>query len=120
MKGSLGISTHRMLKFFSASVMRVAKGTLANAYLYKSFSIPIRLRLDVSMNLVTGLPNASKFKHAFVVVDRFFKMAHFMRCKKIDDVSHVANLYFSHIVHLHGFLEVLFRIEMSCLLVPLG
>jgi hypothetical protein len=37
-----------------------------------------------------------------MVVDHFSKMAHFILCHKSDNASHVADLFFSQIVYLHG------------------
>jgi len=55
------------------------------------------------MDFVLGLPKAS---HAhdliLVVVDRFFKMTHFLACSKTDDASNVAELVFREIVRLYG------------------
>ena len=40
-----------------------------------------------------------------VVVDRFSKMAHFVPCKKANDATKVAALFFQAIVRLQGLLR---------------
>ena len=71
--------------------------------MYTPIIVPKKPWTQISMNFVLGLPKIVKeSNYIFVVVDRFYKMAHFIPCKKTSNVEHVAELFFKKIVRLHG------------------
>jgi hypothetical protein len=58
---------------------------------------------EVSMDFITGLPTSNQGHDSiWVIVDRLTKVAHFIPVKTTDHGNHLAELYISRIVSLHG------------------
>ena len=58
---------------------------------------------DISMDLITQLPNSHNHDAIFVIVDRFTKMAHFIPTTTNADAPQLAKLFLDNIVRIHGF-----------------
>jgi hypothetical protein len=80
-----------------------AKSRLNPHGIYMPLSVPSVLWKDISMDFVLGLPRTKRGRDSiFVVIDHFSKMANFIPYHKSDNASHVADLFFTEIVPLHG------------------
>jgi len=85
------------------TICQVAKSHILPQGLYTSLLVPTAPWVDVSMDFALGLPNTQHNKDLiFVVVDRFWKMAHLVSSNKANDATNIIELCFKEITRLHG------------------
>jgi len=76
--------------------------TTLPAGLLQPLPIPNQIWEDLAMDFITGLPLSQGFTVICVVIDRLSKAAHFIPMKQDFTSKLVAELFFKHIVKLHG------------------
>ena len=82
---------------------RVKAVHLKPAGLLQPLSVPGWKWEEVSMDFIVGLPPTQKnFDSIWVIVDRLTKFAYFILVRTNYRPHVYVELYFSHIVHLHG------------------
>ena len=97
----------RMLGTVGKHILRCETCLKAKVTFHKGEYLPLPIANKpwehISMDFMVALPKTKRGKDAImVVVDRFSKMSHFIACNKTDDAQHVAKLYFTEVVRLHG------------------
>lgn len=71
--------------------------------MYTPISIRHTLWDDLSTDFVPEVPKMARGHDSiFVVIDRFYKMAHCIPCSMSSDVSYIAKLFSKEVVCLHG------------------
>jgi hypothetical protein len=101
---------------------QLAKGSKTNASLYTPLPILEQPWIDRNIDFVFGLPKTVRGNDSIcVVVDPFYKMAHFLPCSKTFDASRIAALFFSEVVRLHGLCNDLGKSASHiCVITPKG
>ena len=80
---------------------RHAKSRVQPHGFYTPLPIPSEPWVDLSMDFVLVYLGLGVVGILFFWF-RFSKMAHFIPCHKMDDASHVADMFFREVIRLHG------------------
>jgi len=73
--------------------------------LLEPLEVPIRPWTAISMDFIVGLPKSDGYTKIWVIVDRFFKMAHFIPLRTEEHIKELALTFVKEIWHLHGLPE---------------
>jgi len=73
--------------------------------LLEPLEVPMRPWTAISMDFIVGLPKSDGYTKIWVIVDRFSKMAHFIRLRTEEDIKELALTFVKEIWRLHGLPE---------------
>jgi len=83
--------------------------------LLSPLQVPYAAWASTSIDFFTQLPNSAGYTEIMVVVDRFTKMAHFIRLHENATAKEVAEAFLKAVWKLHGLLsEIILDMDMKC------
>ena len=74
--------------------------------LLKPIAVPQKCWEQVTLDLITGLPESDGYDACVVFVDRLSKMVHYAPCRKTINAPGMARLFIRDVVRLHGWPKV--------------
>ena len=75
--------------------------------LLEPIDVPMRPWTSISMCFIVGLPESEGYTKIWVIVDRFSKMAHFIRLKTGEHIKEGALIFLKEIGRVHGLQETI-------------
>jgi len=75
--------------------------------LLEPIDVPMRPWTSISMDFIVWLPKSDGYTKIWVIVDRFSKMAHFIRLKTEEHIKELALIFLKEIWRLHGLPETI-------------
>jgi len=76
-------------------------------WLLEPLEVPMTLRTGISMDFIVGLPKSEGYTKLWVIVDRLYKIAHFIPLQTEAHIKELALMFVKEIWCLHGLPEAI-------------